>query len=191
MALRPGLPEVTGPDRPALTPHPPRLTRLLAQGPSLGSLWPGRPLRPLPGQGTHSGAEANLRSQGASRAVWSLPKAGLPLGAVPSIMMPAQLGTHNFISLLCTAGGPCYPRRPSKTSGDTHLGSPQGRADCKGSESPLGSAVFELYIVASCQARGCGLQKPVWPLGLLQGHWAFVARGLREAGCIYATAPRG
>lgn len=51
--------------------------------------------------------------------------------------------------------------------------------------------MFELHIVASCQARGCELEKPVWPLGLLLGHWAFAPGGLREAGYIHAMAPKG
>lgn len=44
-------PEVTGPARHAPTPHPPRLTGLLPQGPSLRSRGPGCPARPpaLPG----------------------------------------------------------------------------------------------------------------------------------------------
>lgn len=88
--------------------------------------------------------------------------------------------------------GPATQGDPSKASGDTGTGiwaSPKAGLTARAVSLQLGSAVFELYIVASCQARGCGLQKPVWPLGLLWGHWAFVPGELREAGFIYA--PRG
>lgn len=109
-------------------------------------------------------------------------------------MMPAQLGTYNFVSLLYLAGRPCYPRRPLKGlrgPEGRHLSSPQGRADCKGRavSLQLGSEVFELYIVAarpedvSCRSL-CG------PLDSSRGVGP-VSGGLREAGCIYATAPRG
>lgn len=65
---------------------------------------------------------------------WGSALAGLPPGAVTSIMMPAQLGVHNLGSLLCPQQG-LLPketlRRPQGTQGK-HLGSPQGGADCRG-----------------------------------------------------------